>query len=95
MARKAVRPKDARLRDGQYFTNIAPNTMSLEDLSRTLYNNPGQIDRLKYYIAIDVTGLPLASDPKKYPNIYAVLNDKPLSIKERLVGAGSISGFKP
>lgn len=41
---KAKRPKDARYGDGQYLTDIEPGAMSLEELSKVLYNNRNQME---------------------------------------------------
>ncbi|MNO31387.1 tRNA3(Ser)-specific nuclease WapA precursor [compost metagenome] len=81
---------DARYGSGVYLTDIAPNSMSYEDLSAKLYGkNNKRISYTYYYIAIDVTDLAL-----KYgrENVYAHLTTTPLDISNRLVNAGYNSG---
>ncbi|WP_081754828.1 HYD1 signature containing ADP-ribosyltransferase family protein [Paenibacillus durus] len=82
---KSVRPKDARYGDGVYLTDIAPNTMSYQDLSQKLYNNRNQTNKTYYFIAIDITDLII-----KYgrDNVYIYLSQTPLDISDRLVNAG-------
>ncbi|WP_169744745.1 RHS repeat-associated core domain-containing protein [Paenibacillus odorifer] len=82
---KALRPTDARYGDGVYLTDIAPNTMSYQELSKKMYNNVNQTNKTTYYFAIDITDLVI-----KYgrDNVYVYLTQTPLDISDRLVNAG-------
>ncbi|MCM3042237.1 hypothetical protein M3201_21500 [Paenibacillus motobuensis] len=82
---KAINPRDAWYADGQYFTDIVPNTMSRDDLSYVFYRNTRQAYRLKYYVAVDVSGLPLK---KGRDGVYVTPNKNPLFIGDRLVSHG-------
>lgn len=44
-------------------------------------------DRVKNFVAVDVTGLPLVTDPTR-PGVFLVPNEGPLPVAGRLVGAG-------
>ncbi|NEW08355.1 hypothetical protein GK047_20360 [Paenibacillus sp. SYP-B3998] len=83
---KAKRPRDAAYGDGQYFTDIAPNTMTKRDLSQALYRNTYQTDSVSYYIAVDVTDLPIQYGR---PYVYVHLNPLPLPLEGRLVDSGA------
>ena len=86
---QAIRPQDARLGDGVYFTDIAPNSMPPKELSQILYNNPGQQNRAEYYFAIDVSKLLIKDGTEiKREHIFAYLTDKPLPIRDKTVGFG-------
>lgn len=81
---------DARYGSGVCLTDIAPNSMSYEDLSVKLYGkNNKRISYTYYYIALDVSDLVL-----KYgrENVYVHLTTTPLDIGNRLVNAGYNSG---
>ncbi|WP_052475851.1 RHS repeat-associated core domain-containing protein [Cohnella kolymensis] len=56
---KAVRPKDARDGDGQYFVDIPPFSMDARKLSTVLFASPNETNKVQYYFAIDLTGLPV------------------------------------
>lgn len=86
---KNNRPRDARLGQGQYFTDIAPFTMSLPDLSYELYRNRSQVNQLKFYLAIDLTGLKLRNGAPQRPHIYAHVSDYDLNVRQRIVTHGS------
>ncbi|WP_157243772.1 RHS repeat-associated core domain-containing protein [Paenibacillus jilunlii] len=85
----AKRPKDARLGDGVYFTDVAPNSISYKELSQILYLNENQTQNTLYYVAIDVTDLVLEYGRA---HIFATLTDTPLKITGRVVSGGFNNG---
>ncbi|WP_240416786.1 S8 family serine peptidase [Paenibacillus periandrae] len=86
---KALRPKDARFGDGVYLTDIAPDTMSKEELSQILYNNAFQTKKTDWYVAIDVTDLNVYYGR---PGVYVYRTEAPLPIINRFVTSGYNSG---
>ena len=83
----ANNPKDARLGDGQYFSDIQPGTKSNTDLSTAFLGFPFQGRRFTHYVCIDTQGLDLIQSPDR-PHVFVVPNSGPLSITGRLQGAG-------
>jgi hypothetical protein len=82
----ADNPNDARYGDGQYFTDIAPGTMTSNQLSRVFLGMPFQAERFTNYVEINVEGLTVVMGR---PNVYVVPNTGPLYVRERIVGFGS------
>jgi hypothetical protein len=80
---QGARKGDARLGSGQYVTDIPPGSISYAALSQQLYSNPGQVNRVQSFIAIDVTNLPIVRD-NSIP-IAVIPNTRPLSIIGRIV----------
>ena len=90
--------KDARFGGGQYFTDIAPESiggrtlvdtpegmLSLGQLSRRLYEIPWNTAKLTHFIEVDVAGL----EPIEVaPNIWLVESDSVLDIDGRVVRIG-------
>ncbi|MGI9920181.1 HYD1 signature containing ADP-ribosyltransferase family protein [Vibrio owensii] len=86
---KAKRAKDARYGNGQYLTDIKPNTYSPEKLSMKLFGGPHSFKRCEHFISIDVTALEVDS-PVKY--IFVVPNEDPLDISDIINASGENIG---
>jgi hypothetical protein len=54
---RANNPKDARHGDGQYFSDILPNTRRPAELSRIFFGFPWGGKRFAYHIDVNVDGL--------------------------------------
>ena len=61
------------------------NTKSYEDLSRCLFGNPRQVNRVKNYVEIDVRGLHVQ---KKADNVYLLENQTALDVSGRIISSG-------
>ena len=82
---RAISPNDARFGDGQYFSDILPNTERPGQLSRTFLNHPFSGARFSFHIDVDVDGLTVIQG-RQY--VFVVLGKTPLDISSRLVGHG-------
>jgi len=84
---KAANPKDARMGNGQYLTDIQPGTQSNKDLGRLfkVYPNPHLFTN---YVSIDVSGLNVIQNEEK-PYIFMIPNEAPLDIGNRIIGSGA------
>jgi len=82
---KSRNPKDARIGDGQYVSDIMPGTKTNNQLSRVFINNPFQGKKFKNFIAINVKGLPLI---KGRDGVYLIPNSSSLSIFGRIEAIG-------
>lgn len=82
---KEHNPKDARYGDGQYLTNIEPNTKSKSQISRALVGLPYHGARFTHYVGINVENLKVK---KGRDSVYVVLNNKDLDISKRIVSEG-------
>lgn len=82
---KEKNPKDARYGDGQYFTDIEPNTKTNAQISRAVVNSPYHGRRFTHYVGVDVSELDVI---KGRGQVYVVLSDSDLDISERIVSSG-------
>ncbi|HHX8523068.1 TPA: HYD1 signature containing ADP-ribosyltransferase family protein [Vibrio diabolicus] len=82
---KEQNPQDARYGDGQYLTDIEPNTKSKPQISRALVGLPYHGARFSHYIEIDVKNLDVQEGRK---HVYVVKNDEDLDLSERIVSSG-------
>ena len=82
---KASNPKDARYGDGQYLTDIVPQTKSNASLSMYFIRNRFQGKKFTNFVAIDTTGLDVTFGRN---HVFVILNNKPLDLKNRIVGFG-------
>jgi hypothetical protein len=87
------RNRDARLGAGVYLTDIYPRSMKNEDLSRLLFGNTGQTNRVGYFITIDTTGLNIFRS-KERPNIFVARTLDALPIQDRIRRSGENSDPK-
>jgi hypothetical protein len=86
---KAKRAADARHGNGQYFSDIKPNTFSPEDLSMILFGGPQNFDRCKYFFSINVTALEVNSPVE---HIFVLPNEDPLDISDIINASGENIG---
>ncbi|WP_407841416.1 HYD1 signature containing ADP-ribosyltransferase family protein [Streptomyces sp. DSM 116496] len=82
---KANNPKDARYGDGQYVTDIKPGTRTLGQLSHAFVRVPWAGQKFTHYIEIDTRGYDVVNGR---PNVFVILNDKPLDLTGRIVSSG-------
>ena len=80
---KANNPKDARFGDGQYFSDIKPNTRTPASLASLFIKKPNKY-KYTHFVEIDVTGLHVKHGRK---NVFVILNDSPLDVTGRIVRA--------
>jgi HYD1 signature containing ADP-ribosyltransferase len=82
---KANNPKDARYGDGQYFSDIAPGSMTARQLSIFFIRSPFGAQRFTYYLSVDLAGLNVEHGRE---HVYVVKNDNDMSIANRLTKHG-------
>ncbi|MET9852167.1 HYD1 signature containing ADP-ribosyltransferase family protein [Streptomyces sp. NPDC006450] len=82
---KVNNPKDARYGDGQYVTDIKPGTRTLGQLSHAFVRVPWAGQKFTHYIEIDTRGYDVVNGR---PNVFVILNDKPLDLTGRIVSSG-------
>ncbi|ALC89078.1 hypothetical protein AM500_04175 [Bacillus sp. FJAT-18017] len=83
---KANNPKDARYGDGQYLSDIAPETKTPAQLARIFINVPNKY-KFTHYVEIDVSDL----DVKKgRDGVFVILNESPLDLTGRIVRSGKV-----
>ncbi|MCD9020574.1 HYD1 signature containing ADP-ribosyltransferase family protein [Cohnella silvisoli] len=88
---RAANPNDARYGDGQYFTDIIPNTKTVTEISHALVGNPFQGNKFTHYISLNLTGLPVVLGRK---NVFVLLNTAPLNISGRILNYGQVTKTK-
>lgn len=84
---KANNPKDARFGDGQYFTDIIPNTKRPGQLSRIFLGVPWLGSRFSHHLDIKTHGLKVEYGR---PNVYVIKSESNLYIHDRLAGHGKL-----
>ncbi|TMQ33917.1 MAG: hypothetical protein E6K70_10495 [Planctomycetota bacterium] len=77
---------DVRYGDGQYLTDIEPDTMTAAQLSRDLIGHPFAGRRFTHYLAIEVAELQVVEGRAC---VFVIRNDQPLEISSRLVRSGA------
>ncbi|WP_158512429.1 HYD1 signature containing ADP-ribosyltransferase family protein [Flavobacterium covae] len=86
---KALNPKDARLGDGQYFSNIVPGTKNSKQLAASFVRVPNP-HLFTHYIAIDVSGLEIHQGLNR-KDVFVILGDQNLDISNRIVDSGKLN----
>lgn len=83
---KANNPKDARYGNGQYLSDITPDSKTPSQLAKQFINVP---NKYKYtnYIEIDVRGLNLT---KGRDGVFVLPNESPLDLTGRLLDYGRV-----
>lgn len=76
---------DARYGSGQYFTDLAPGSMTRGQIARRIYGQPWAGNRLNNVIILDSNGLSLVNPA---PNIFLNPSTEPLSVTGRIIYAG-------
>ncbi|MEU4352685.1 HYD1 signature containing ADP-ribosyltransferase family protein [Streptomyces sp. NPDC023838] len=87
-SKRAAKPQDAKLGDGQYLSDIVPGTKRPGQLARAFYGTPWGGGNFSHYIGIDVRGLPLVTAADR-PGVFLIPNDAPLDITQRIRGYGA------
>ena len=82
---KANNPKDARFGEGQYLSDIVPNTKRPSQLSMIFFGIPWAGKRFTHYININVDGLNVIHG-RQY--VYVIQSSEPLDISKRISGHG-------
>ena len=73
---KANNPKDARYGDGQYLSDVIPETTKPASLSAKFIRTPNKY-KYTHFVEIDVAGLDVV---KGRNGVYVILNDQNLDI---------------
>jgi hypothetical protein len=82
---RANNPKDARLGDGQYLSDILPGTKKPGQLSLIFFGMPWAGKRFSHYVSISVVGLNVIAGR---PFVFLVPSQGPLDISSCLVANG-------
>jgi hypothetical protein len=82
---RANNPKDARLGDGQYLSDILPGTKKPGQLSLIFFGMPWAGKRFSHYVSISAVGLNVIAGR---PFVFLVPSQGPLDISSRLVANG-------
>lgn len=88
---KANNPKDARYGDGQYFSDITPDTYRTAQLASRFIKTPNKY-KYTHYIEIDISKIDLNHTTvlKGRDGVYVVIGSKPLKINTILAGSGEV-----
>jgi hypothetical protein len=86
----SIGTKNARYGTGQYFTDIAPSTMTMGQTSYRLYGVPWNSSRLSHFVKIETSGLNVV---KNKPFNFLNPTTTPLNLNGRILGGGK-SVFK-
>ena len=83
---KANNPKDARYGNGQYLSDIKPESYSPAQLAKKFINLPNKY-KYTYYIEIDVTNLEIIQGRD---GVFVIQNEAPLDLTGRIVRTGVV-----
>ena len=83
---KANNPNDARYGNGQYLSDIEPQTTTPAQLAKKFINIP---NKYKYtcYIEIDVSDLNVIQGRE---GVYVIPNEGPLDLTGRIISSGTV-----
>ena len=83
---KANNPKDARYGNGQYLSDITPDSVTPGQLGNKFINVP---NKYKYtnYVEIDVSGLDVV---KGRDGVFVIPNEVPLDLTNRIISYGKV-----
>ncbi|MEM7133819.1 MAG: HYD1 signature containing ADP-ribosyltransferase family protein [Chloroflexota bacterium] len=79
-------PNDVRYGDGQYLSDIEPNTKTPSQLSRLFLGHPFSGKKYTHYIEIDVTDLAVKLG-RQY--VFVIPNEQPLDLTKRIISHGA------
>lgn len=82
-------PKDARYGDGQYLSDIRPDTQTLVSLAKKFINVPNQY-KYTHYVEINVTGLEVIQG---WEGVFVHPGNSPLDLTDRIISTGQV-GFQ-
>ncbi|WP_276203561.1 HYD1 signature containing ADP-ribosyltransferase family protein [Paenibacillus fonticola] len=85
---KANNPKDVRYGDGQYLSDIAPETKTPAQLAKQFINVPNKY-KYTHYVEIDVSGLEVI---KGRDGVFVIPNETALDLIGRIVRSGKVGG---
>jgi hypothetical protein len=83
----SINPNDVRYGNGQYLSDIAPDTMTPAQLSRAFLGQPFQGAKFTNFIEIDVSGLDVVQGR---PGVFVIPNDAPLDLSGRIISSGAV-----
>lgn len=83
---KANNLKDARYGNGQYLSDIKPDTYTPAQLAKKFINVPNKY-KYTHYVEIDVTDLEVI---KGRDGVFIIPNESPLDLSGRIVGTGTV-----
>lgn len=83
---KANNPKDARYGDGQYLSNIKPNTQTPVSLAEKFINVPNKY-KYTHYVEIDATDLDVIQGRE---GVFVIPNKSPLDLTDRIISIGPV-----
>lgn len=83
---RSSNPKDARYGNGQYLSDIEPNTQTPVKLAKKFINVPNKY-KYTHYVEIDVTDLNVIQGRE---GVFVIPNDSPLDLTDRIVSTGSV-----
>ena len=83
---KANNPKDARYGDGQYLSDVKPDTQTPVGLAKLFINVPNKY-KYTHYVEIDVTDLDVI---KGRDGVFVIPNDSPFDLTDRIIGTGAV-----
>ena len=83
---KANNPKDARHGDGQYLSDIQPNTQTPISLAKKFIRYPNKY-KYTHYVEIDVTDLDVIQGRE---GVFVILNESPLDLTNRIISTGPV-----
>jgi RHS repeat-associated protein len=78
---------DAIAGNGQYLTDIAPDSMPSEDIARRLFGVAPWRKEITHYVKIDVSDLPVTF---VRDGVYLIPNESSLSLVGRIIESGAI-----
>ncbi len=88
MILKANNPKDVRYGNGQYLSDIAPETKTPAQLAKQFINVPNKY-KYTHYMEIDVSGLEVI---KGRDGVFVIPNETALDLTGRIVRSGKVGG---
>ncbi|MBE5885165.1 MAG: hypothetical protein E7284_02040 [Lachnospiraceae bacterium] len=83
---RANNPNDARYGDGQYLSDIKPNTQTPVGLAKIFINVPNKY-KYTHYVEIDVTDLNVVQGRE---GVFIIPNSSPLNLSNRIVSTGPV-----
>ncbi|PGM57893.1 hypothetical protein CN946_06420 [Bacillus sp. AFS053548] len=83
---KTNNPKDVRYGNGQYLSDIAPETKTPAQLAKKFINVPNKY-KYTHYVEIDVTGLEVIQGRD---GVFVIPNETPLDLAGRIVRSGKV-----
>ncbi|OEK08202.1 hypothetical protein A8C32_01690 [Flavivirga aquatica] len=85
---KALNPKDARLGNGHYLSDIVPGTKTPSQLASSFIRVPNKY-RFTHFIEIDVSGLRIHQGLNR-KDIFVILGENNLDVSNRITDSGKV-----